>query len=121
MPLETHWESVRCEDVDCPRFTSGFQTIVPADSQLAGWIRVNLKGTHHWREEHQAGGLIAFSFPPGQQCFLGLAGQHKFPNGRQAILIQQIGEREPRVLRPDDWVDSYQTTRARFVRAVERG
>lgn len=121
LPLATHWERVSCEDVDCPRYINGFQVIVPGGGPLAAWIRTNLRASHNWREELQDGGLMAFSFPPGQQCFKGLAGEHKFPTGRPAILTQQRVNHEPRVLRPDDWVDSYQESHDRFVRLVQRG
>jgi hypothetical protein len=61
-----------CTEAGCDAWRFGWQTIVPADSPQAEYIRHDR--SRSWREERDPGGLARFTFGPGQEAF---AGQHE--------------------------------------------
>lgn len=65
-----------CEQVACGAYLNGWQTIVPEGSDHAALVR-SLSGRYRFTEAAQPGGLVEFTFPPGQQCFQ--ASQHRLP------------------------------------------
>ena len=104
---------VGCTEYGCRNQRMGWRTILPADQ--AGRIRT-LRG-YSYTEEAQDGGLIAFTFPPGQECFIGRAGMHRLPaEGRERFIQRGRGD-----MRPDDWVDSFANNQIAVARMRERG
>lgn len=120
-PAATHRKIATCEEVDCPRFLSGFDLILPdpppdipashprcatpQDAALCGYcvhherlryIRSGDSG-REFREHHDQEGMVRFRFPPGTQCFQ----PHTAPNGREAIYL--INDQK---VRGRDWTDS---------------
>ena len=125
MPLATHYRPATCAEYECEAYLYGWQTIVPADSPAAEYIRHDRTRRHV--EERQPGGLACFTFGPGQQGFAGTEHDHKLPNGRPERFIERGGDwrgnprREQRELRPDDWVDSFANHQDKLNTAHERG
>ena len=107
---------VSCAEYGCQNQRNGWRTILPADQadrirSLRGWS---------YTEERQEGGLIAFLFPAGQECFIGRAGMHRLPaEGRERFFERSSAG--PRELRPDDWVDSFATNQIRLADQQRRG
>lgn len=131
-PRSTHFRAGRCEEARCPKHLKGWETIVP-EGPLAQQIR----GMRHmaFKEERQPGGLVAFTFAPGQQCFLGQAGGHHVFIERPAFAM--IGGPEVLALDPTnpahvagmqrrnwiggDWVDHNREHLDKLKRLQERG
>jgi len=69
-PLATHWRTVTCAEDDCPNRAHGWRTALdtsrPEHAEAANWIRLH-SGRSFTVEE--AGPLVTFTFPPGQNCF----------------------------------------------------
>ena len=124
-PLATHFRAATCEEADCPDYLNGWVTIVPEGSDNAALVR-SLKGRWHFTEERREGGLAAFTFPPGQQCFK--ASTHRVPVGRPSIFLVTGGDHRgnplqtpSRILRVEDWVDDFATHQDRLAREIEKG
>ncbi len=124
-PLATHWRPATCAEVECDHYVHGWQTIVPADSPAAEYIRHDRTRRHV--EERQAGGLAAFSFEPGQQGFAG-GHDHRLPVGRPERFLVVGGDWRgnprytPTVERtPDNWVESMQESLDGIREAHKRG
>jgi hypothetical protein len=111
---------VGCAEYGCANYRNGWRTILPADQ--ADRIRV-LRG-YSFTEEHRDGGLVAFTFPPGQECFTGRAGMHRLPWEGRERFIERADSRitgNARILRPDDWVDSFANNQIIIAEQVKRG
>ena len=67
-----YWRRGTCKD-GCEDYEKGWQTVVPAGGPLERMVR-ELRG-YDFREARLEGGLIEFTFPPGQICFA--AARHK--------------------------------------------
>lgn len=103
-PLPTHWRAATCEEVRCPDYTNGWQTIVPATGEQADYIRH--RSMRYFKEEPQPGGLAAFSFPAGQRCFR--SWQHKLPHEGQAPLFLERGRGAPSTpIEWERWTDDF--------------
>src|SRR5258708_243616 len=95
MPLATHYRPATCAEYECEAYLYGWQTIVPADSPAAEYIRHDRTRRHV--EERQPGGLTCFTFGPGQQGFAGTEADHKLPDGRPERFLER-GRQPRRVL-----------------------
>lgn len=123
LPLATHWRKATCAEVDCGYYLGGWQTIVPAGSELEALVRGSGR---RFTEERQPGGLIEFSFGPGQACFK--AATHRVPSGRPERLFVRDGDwrgnptgQRREHTRADDWIDDMAGTLDRVKTATERG
>jgi hypothetical protein len=70
MPKETHTRVASCHEVDCEAYARGWMTKVDVGTEI-GVKRARYIIDHSgrtWTAE-QAGGLVTFTFPPGQECF----------------------------------------------------
>ncbi len=122
VPLATHWGPATCEDVDCPHYLLGWQTIVPNDGPEAayirgGWKRYPGRTSLKYTEELTPEGLVCFTFEAGQTCFR----QHIFQNGRPPIFAHQRPAGEARVLRPLDFNDAMNEEVYKVNKAIEEG
>jgi hypothetical protein len=109
---------VTCEQYDCRNWRNGWRTILPADQ--ADRIR-GLRG-YSFTEEPADGGLVAFTFPPGQTCFIGRAGMHRLPwEGRERFFQRTDRSTAARELVADDWVDSFANNQIRLADQQRRG
>lgn len=114
-PLDTHWEAANCAEVDCLHYLSGWVTIVPEGSPQARYIR--LHSGRGFTEEKREGGLVAFTFPPGQRCFR----EHKLPRQDVApIFTKEVqGQRQRMTWEP--WMDDFNEHSYRINQARKRG
>ena len=67
-PLRTHWRKASCSEVRCPQYLQGWMTVVPSDSPQAYYIRHEDR-TRRFVEQRGEGGMSAFTFEAGQECF----------------------------------------------------
>lgn len=127
-PLETHYRKATCAEFECDSYLHGWQTVVPADSPAATYIRHDKSRSH--REERQAAGLSCFTFPPGQQAFATSDGAHDhyLPLNRPEVFYVKGGDfrgnprgTPPRRLGADDWVDSFANHQIKLAERLERG
>jgi hypothetical protein len=136
IPLATHWGPATCEDVDCPHYLLGWQSIIDESTEMgqrqAYYIRK--ESGRRFREEPggfavapvPSAGMTVFTFEPGQPCFR--ASEHKAQNGRPERYIQRGGDYrgnpDGRVIEhsgPAPWVDSFGENQERLAAAQERG
>ena len=114
-PLETHWRPATCEDVDCTAYSRGWATIVPEVSPQARYIRQHSE--REFTEESTEGGLVAFTFPPGQQCFK----SHKLPREDTAPLFTKETPGRHRRLGFENWADDFNEAAYQFNEWKKRG
>lgn len=112
-----------CEQAGCQAYLYGWQTVVPADSPQAVYIRkASGRGFTETRDE---AGLAVFTFEPGQRCFA--SDRHTVPwEGRERFferggdLQRNAGGRREHV-RAGDWVDSFANNMISVKELAERG
>lgn len=123
-PLATHFRAATCEEVDCPNWRYGWKTILPSDSDL---IAV-LKGSGRAYTETKApGGLVEFTFKPGQSCFK--ASQHRVRIERPELFVRRPGDfrgnptrERPFVhAKPEHWVEDFATHQDDIRSEIEKG
>ena len=114
-----------CEETGCQQYLNGWKTIVPED--MAPQVRA-LRDRYSFTEQRQDGGLAEFTFPAGQQCFLGRAGKHRLPaEGRERFRVVGGDWRgNPRGdvrehVRAADWVEDFAEHQQRLADRLERG
>jgi hypothetical protein len=110
MPLATHWGPATCEDVDCEAYILGWATVLPVGSDH---IEVLKKSGRSYTEERQEGGLIKFTFPPGQPCFK--ASTHWAQTGRPGLYVHGARDEIERV------PQSHRSAHGYGIRPIEQG
>lgn len=122
-PWATHWRPATCQEAGCAHYEQGWQTIVPADSPAAEYIR---RGSgRKFAEQQTAEGLAAFTFEAGQPCFA--SDRHRIPVERPEIFTERGGDfrgnprGEHRVHTADTWVDAFASHQDKLKTAFERG
>lgn len=125
-PLDTHWRKVSCEEARCGAFLKGWVTTVDTATALGQrqyhYIANDNSRSHH---EERIGGLVTFTFDPGQEFFAGSREhEHRKPKGYDPITLVTGGDfrGNPRgtqtvIMRPQDWVDDFASHQERLVRA----
>lgn len=124
-PIATHFRAATCQEIDCANYANGWDspldTSVPKFAEAANWIRLKSRRTFTTTE---AGPIVTFRFPPGQQCFA----QHKVPLERPEIYVVRGGDwrGNPRGTAPvqrkaADWLDDFATHQDGLRAAIERG
>jgi len=96
-PLDTHFRPATCEEVDCPQHLFGWVTVLDRECDVRLIDDILKSGRHFTRMRSEEAsqraskdlppGMLAFVFPPGQQCFR----QHVMPVGREPFLAYQRG------------------------------
>jgi hypothetical protein len=90
MPKTTHTRRARCEEVACDAHVHGWKTLldtsIPQQRELARLVVKN-EGNRRWTAE-QAGHLVTFTFPAGQQCFA----EHRVPLDRPPVFTLKNGK-----------------------------
>ena len=88
-PLESHWRTATCSEIECAVSVSGWQTTVDEATDLgqrqAGYIR-NQAGRHY--TEIRNNGLSVFVFPAGEECFT----THKVKAEREPFYMVRRGD-----------------------------
>ena len=98
-PLATHWREATCEEVGCPHYFGGWQTIVPTESPQAQYIR---EMSERRFEEQRKGDLSRFVFPAGQECFQ----EHRIQIERDPIFIHEVRDVR-KVQEPMEWIEGF--------------
>lgn len=127
-PLETHWRSATCEEVECAAYLQGWTSDVPPDSD--GEARI--KSTYD--SEIRRGqvtttvtpeGFTRYHFPAGTPCFRRI--WHKLPLERPGIYTLRTGDWRGTdgIIRTfnsgDEWVDSFATHQDGIKKLIDRG
>lgn len=108
-PVKTHTKPATCAEVDCPNRINGWVTKLDVSADVhreaANWIR--LHSGRRWTVE-QAGTLVSFTFPAGQECFTA----HRVWLDKQEVFLKRGGDwravTSPAIkMRPADWVDDF--------------
>ena len=102
-PVSTHWREATCEEVDCRKHTTGWQTHCNVESEL-GRMQVEYlrsgKSGRRFTERMDVEGIVVFSFSPGQQCFT--THTKKIEDKGHLLLRESNGQRQ--ILEPDRWM-----------------
>ena len=124
-PASTHFVAASCAEVACPAWLNGWQTIVGGVSEQADLVR-SLRGRYHFNEAPQDGGLVAFTFPPGQPCFE--ASTHRRRLEREPRYVIRGGDHRgnplgaaPVEVPSGSWVDDFGEHQDRLASQFERG
>lgn len=128
-PLATHWRKATCAEFECEAFRIGWNTIVPADSAGAQWIRSGQSGRQFTErqatDEHDVLliGMTCFMFSPGQEGFAGPQHEHRISLERDPFFIVGAGDYQRGSLRNkrrhangSDWVDDFATHQDRIAK-----
>lgn len=90
-PLETHWRTATCAEVECPAYRNGWKTVIDSGTEL-GARQLNYIRLHSGRKYNDATELnttmVTLLFPSGQKCFQ----QHRVRTGRPDIFIVRDGD-----------------------------
>lgn len=127
-PLRTHFHRVNCEDYGCKSYRNGWVTLVDISTEL-GQAQYHYL-THDKSRRHimeRIGGLISFTFPPGQEFFDGSPEhQHYRLTGYDPVMLIHGGDfrGNPRgtptqVMRSEDWLDSFANHQEKLARAQQ--
>ena len=111
-PVATHYRPATCAEADCQAYARGWRTIVPSARPQAAYIRADRSRRHV--EEAQEGGLVAFTFEPGQKCFA--ASEHRIGLDRPEFF--HVGDA---MMRAPDWVEDFSEHLDRIRTVRERG
>lgn len=124
-PVSTHMRPATCAEVECANHRNGFRITADVSTALgrqqARYIRE--KSGRHFTVK-QAGDLVAFTFPPGQQCFT----SHRVTLHREPVFYKRGGDYRgnPRgiarlAMRPADWRDDFGEHQTKIAEARQRG
>ena len=123
-PLATHWRTATCTEVDCDAHLRGWSTTVDVATELgarqATYIRMHAGRAYTVTE---AGTLVTFMFPGGQQCFR----THRVPLGRPEIYTVRGGDWRGstglvrRHADAQDWVDDFGEHQEQLADRLARG
>lgn len=124
MPLETHWRSATCAEVDCPQYLNGWRVRLNPLSEADRWA-IHHSGLKYTRLD-VAEGETWLVFEAGQSCFA--ASEHRVPLGRPELFVVRGGDWRGNPTnevyqhkRPEDWVDHFATNQDKIAEVVERG
>lgn len=122
-PRQTHTKPATCQQVECAAYAGGWVTTVDVATDLgaqqANYIRNRSGRSFTWS---QAGSMVSFEFPAGQACFA----SHSVSLERPPVAFKRGGDwrgfaSQPRVMRPDDWVDDFATHQQNLADTREKG
>mgnify|MGYP001566119389 CR=1 FL=1 len=103
-PLSTHWREASCEEVRCPAYVNGWQTILPIGDE--GNIRFIKSLALRYKLEQNDPLLLTFTFERGQECFKGRLGQHrKLLERAPFFTVTRPGEQRS-MMEYERWIDT---------------
>lgn len=127
-PLETHWRSATCEEVECKAFTRGWtSTVLPESIEEIRILKV-------YEAELRRGAVTfaltpenfrCYNFPAGTECFRRI--WHRLPLERPAIFTVRSGDWRGTdgVIRQfkdgSEWVDSFANHQDGIKKMIDRG
>jgi hypothetical protein len=123
-PRATHSRQATCEEVGCLAFQCGWTTRVPAGSDLEAAVRAS--GRQWLRAMAEPGGVTAYLFAPGTECFL--SHTHRVPIERPSIYRVRDGDwrgnpsgRSRTHVRPEDWAEDFATHTDKITNELKKG
>lgn len=124
-PLRTHHRPATCAEVECPKWTQGFKAVCDTSTVqgLANARAIERSGRR--RTFTQAGPIVTYEFPAGQQCF----DRHTVSLEREPLYVVKGGDHRgnprsvPRVTHRNaaDWVDDFATHQLEIAERTQRG
>jgi hypothetical protein len=127
-PLETHWRSATCAEVECKAFMQGWSSDVldgsVDEARLAKAYESDFR-RGAIRGEKLETGFIRYHFPAGTACFR--QAWHKLPLERPALFMVRSGDWRGtdgvirRFATGADWVDHFATHLDGISERVSRG
>ncbi len=130
-PRQTHTRPATCAEARCRAHERGWVTVVPASSPdpkayTAAYVRWVAAGRgpdrlrRAYAEEQREAGMVAFTFPPGQPCFV--ATKHRVSLQRPELYLVRGGDWRAntglirRHARPEHWVEDMASTMDKVAR-----
>ncbi len=108
MPKQTHTRVATCAEVECSAHVHGWLTKVDVGTEI-GQQRARYIIDHsgrHWTAE-QNGGLVTFTFPPGQTCFA----EHRVPRDEAPLYTIKHGDwrtyARPASVGTEEWLNKF--------------
>jgi hypothetical protein len=119
-PKSTHTRVGTCAEVDCAAMANGWTTKVDVGTEI-GQERARYIVDHSgraWTME-QVGGLVTFTFAPGQECFA----EHRVPLERDPFYTIKRGDHRlpgrPNVVDPQEWINRFGTNQEHLKKTIE--
>lgn len=126
-PLSTHWRKATCEEVDCPQYMLGWDTVVDVGTELGqrqyDYITHDRSRSYTMTKEGLT--LVRFHYGPGNQPFAGPSHDHRIKVERAPLMLVTGGDwrGNPRGTEPvvhrnaENWVDDLARHQDRLARA----
>ena len=88
-PLSTHFRESSCQEVNCEKFNKGWHTVLKINNKKEAHAIAYIRhSTMNFRERWVDLETIDIWFPPEQECFEGLMGNHKTNLERDPFFIK---------------------------------
>ncbi|SRR6266496_2438295 len=119
---ELYWRPASCAEIGCLNYQHGWETILPAGSDMIETVR---RSGRSYTEARTGDGLVTFTFEAGQPCFK--ASEHRLPLDRPRLYVVRGGDWRANVgtirrhTRPDDWAEDFVEHQQKIAGAIERG
>lgn len=124
-PLQTHWITATCADVQCSTMQSGFKLVLDESTDLGAkqsyYIRHDKSRSPV--ESRTGTGLTQFTYAAGNNCFI----EHKRQIAPDKFLVQggdyrgnPLGIQRVHT-KPEFWVEDFQGNQDRLKTLIERG
>ena len=111
-----------CHEMHCGAWAHGWQTLCDVSTEI-GQRRARYIIDHsgrHWTAK-QDGGMVTFTFPPGQQCFA----EHRVALDREPLFTLKRGDwrtyARPRVVDGSEWLDRFANNQIKLKETHDRG
>lgn len=91
-PLDTHFRTATCEEVNCTQQLNGFMIACDPNSDMGKQMIYAIENVPAAKRSYtkavNATGFVEYTFPPGQRCFR----PHRTPIGHDPIPIVRDGD-----------------------------
>lgn len=111
-----------CDEWHCGAWAHGWRTLCDVGTEI-GQQRARYiidESERHWTAM-QFGGMVTFTFPPGQQCFT----EHRIALDREPLFTLKRGDyrtyARPRVVAGDEWLDRFAMNQIKLKEVHDRG
>ncbi|WP_432019915.1 hypothetical protein [Streptomyces sp. 1222.5] len=128
-PKSTHWVDATCAQVDCAHHLNGWQSVIDETTELgqrqAHYIRK--QSGRRFSEERRDGGLTAFTFDAGQECFNSAKHQRRLDRPELYVVRDGDFRGNPRGTatrqhaNAADWVDDFATHQQGIADEIAKG
>lgn len=126
-PLATHWRDATCQEVECPAYRLGWDSVVDVSTELgqAQFDYLFHDKSRSFTTEKVGGTLVRFHYPPGNTPFKGPEHAHRVKADRPPLMVVTGGDwrGNPRGdatvvhKNAEEWADDFSTHQDRLARA----